>query len=678
MNTTRSIFCKLTFLILLSLAAGACKSGGGEPAPAPENTDTPDSSDQGSDPEVDPAPNDDPKNKVEVENFSLIQQNPFDLFLRYDLPSGSSPSILFASVIGSTPPADCAGGQLIHHSSSGTKFLSHNKLSVQTTFSLRICTVIDGLNSAGVTLTGTTIVEALAATPSNLSVPDVTVGSLTLSFDSGGGTTNDFLIVLKEGNVAPSSCAANDSIQLPIASSPATVVGLKDNTNYSFLICSRNVSQVDTSGPSISKKTEESFVEVAFLTGDPEGKNQHGVYGVQGVASSTNNPGALIFTMTATDNSDNLWLFGGFGEGGDTSIIGDKVHNHLWKYDGTNWTWVHGSDIGSVDPTHGTKGVTQASNDPGSRSRGAMWVDGSNNIWIFSGFKRNDLWKFDGTNWTWVKGESFEHSSSGNGVFGVQGVGASANSPGARRKASYFTDSSGNLWLFGGTSIFGERFNDLWKFNGTHWIWVSGANTHSPSQSSVFGTQGIAATSNQPGGRHSTAMWIDSSDNVWVFGGVGPDENGNIGRLNDLWKFDGSDWTWVDGTKLRNQSPIYGTRGTAAASNQPAGSEGQMGTAVGTNNELYLYLGAENFGSRKHDYWKYQSGQWTLSAGGDNYIVRNGEQGVLSSTNYPSKGLQGGWWGDSSGQFYLFGGSRFRTELNLFATGNDLWKLRER
>jgi hypothetical protein len=41
--------------------------------------------------------------------------------------------------------------------------------------------------------------------------------------------------------------------------------------------------------------------------------------------------------------------------------------------------------------------------------------------------------------------------------------------------------------------------NDLWKYSGGEWTWVSGSN--SIDQSGTYGTQATASSSNVPGGR---------------------------------------------------------------------------------------------------------------------------------------------------------------------------------
>ena len=53
--------------------------------------------------------------------------------------------------------------------------------------------------------------------------------------------------------------------------------------------------------------------------------NQPGVYGTKGVASSINVPGARSGAVSWTDNSRNLWLFGGYGYATGTSGDGMVV-----------------------------------------------------------------------------------------------------------------------------------------------------------------------------------------------------------------------------------------------------------------------------------------------------------------------------------------------------------------
>jgi hypothetical protein len=130
----------------------------------------------------------------------------------------------------------------------------------------------------------------------------------------------------------------------------------------------------------------------------------------------------------------------------------------------------------------------------------------------------------------WISGSN---SANASGAYGTQGIASASNVPGSRNSSTSWSDSSGNLWLFGGSGY----FNDLWKFNTTAgtWEWVSGSNTNNVG--GVYGTQGAASISTMPGSRATAVSWTDSSGNLWLFGGNGYDSTNNLGDLGDLWKY---------------------------------------------------------------------------------------------------------------------------------------------
>jgi hypothetical protein len=107
---------------------------------------------------------------------------------------------------------------------------------------------------------------------------------------------------------------------------------------------------------------------------------------------------------------------------------------------------------------------------PGGRQYAVSWIDGNGDFWLFGGagsYDLNDLWEFSPTTslWTWVSGSS---SASQPGTYDTLGVPAATNIPGARSSGVSWTDSSGNLWLFGGRgidSVGGNgALNDLWRY----------------------------------------------------------------------------------------------------------------------------------------------------------------------------------------------------------------------
>ncbi len=282
-----------------------------------------------------------------------------------------------------------------------------------------------------------------------------------------------------------------------------------------------------------------------WVNGDNTG-NKRGVYGVQGVSSAASKPGARSNPACWTDNSGNLWMYGGNGyaASGGGGYLGD-----LWKYNiGTNiWTWMKGDSLLSIQPDYGNRNVSSPSNKPGSRTGSSSWKDQSGNLWLFGGFgyvntlgNLNDLWKYDpATNeWMWVHGDNVTGHFA---VYGNPGTAAPSTRPGGMLNAATWTDPSGGLWLFGGrgntNNAFGE-LNSLWKYNITanQWMFIKG--DFSTFVGGEYGSLGIPDETNKPGSREESVSWTDSLGNLWMFGGESYPMNSNVTYFhNDVWKF---------------------------------------------------------------------------------------------------------------------------------------------
>jgi N-acetylneuraminic acid mutarotase len=350
--------------------------------------------------------------------------------------------------------------------------------------------------------------------------------------------------------------------------------------------------------------------------------NQAGVYGTQGVAAAGNTPGARTNASSWTDKNGNLWLFGGGGY--DSTGTFDSL-NDLWEFNPTTnqWAWMGGSNKVNQVGVYGTQGVAVAGNKPGARSVGGSWTDKNGNLWLFGGIGYdstgtddylNDLWEFNpSTNqWAWMGG-----SNVGNqpGVYGTLGVPAAGNKPGARVSAGSWVDSDGNFWLFGGfsyeTGSMG-RLNDLWKFNPSTNQWACMGGSNVGNQPGVYGTLGVPAAEDKPGGREGARSWTDKNGNLWLFGGDGYGSTGTWDYLNDLWEFNPTtnQWAWMGGSNKVNQAGVYGTQGVPAAGNTPGGRDG-AGSWVDNNGNLWLFGGDgyDSTGSRgytRNDLWEYQ------------------------------------------------------------------------
>lgn len=287
-------------------------------------------------------------------------------------------------------------------------------------------------------------------------------------------------------------------------------------------------------------------------------------YGSLGVTASTNVPGARSNAVSWKDSSGNFWLFGGQGLDANGNM---GSFNDLWEFSPSSkeWTWVSGGSAINGKGVYGALGAAASGNVPGARVDAVSWADRSDNLWLFGGLgydstgmeiDLNDLWEFNPATkqWTWIGGASAMNPTAGPGlcepgVYGTRGTAAAANVPGGRNAAAAWIDADGNLWLFGGLGCDGNRtagsLNDLWEFNTASktWTWQSGSNSVGAPQggtggpSGIYGTKGTAAASNNPGGRSGAISWIDSSGNLWLFGGSGHDSTGAYGQLNDLWSY---------------------------------------------------------------------------------------------------------------------------------------------
>jgi N-acetylneuraminic acid mutarotase len=415
-----------------------------------------------------------------------------------------------------------------------------------------------------------------------------------------------------------------------------------------------------------------------------------GVYGVKGQADPLNSPGGRRSAESWLDPDGHLWLFGGYAQG--TQDHYPDPHNDLWKYDpaAAAWTWISGDADGAPNGIYGVKGVASPDNVPGGRQESASCTDKDGGLWLFGGLgpdaeghwgELNDLWRFDtNTNeWTWVSGSD---SFCQGGAYGIKGVASPNNGPGGRRCHAVWMDSSGKLWLFGGTGwdSIGElpgSLNDLWKFDPRtlDWTWVSGSDRMNAPAS--YGTQGLALPSNAPGGIGEAATWVDADDNLWLFGG----KLISGALLNALWKFDTTslEWTWVSGSDLVNQAGRYGTIGVASSANVPGGRR-EVFSWMGADGSFLLFGGygyAATGAGYLNDMWRFNPAalEWTWVAGSSEIDQAGlyGTKGLASSQNFPGGRYGGGFWKNAEGELWLFGGAGYDVE-GVQGLLNDLWR----
>lgn len=393
------------------------------------------------------------------------------------------------------------------------------------------------------------------------------------------------------------------------------------------------------------------------------------------------------------------------------------------------WTWIGGSQSPDQIGVPGYLGVPSPTTIPTGLSGASTWTDANGNLWLFGGAGflvlyinpsssavalLNDMWEYNpSTNqWTWMGGNLSAEigtlltgdQGTSPGVYGTLGVPAAANTPGSRYEAQAWADKAGSLWLYGGSGFDANGthgfLNDLWKFNPStmQWAWMGGSNTvpgYFGGSPGVYGTLGVPAAANTPGGRYDASTWTDSSGNFWLFGGWGfgsdPDGiNNPQGPLNDLWELNPStgQWAWMGGSMPADcngltcpQSGVYGTLGTPAAGNIPP-SRYQASSWTDSSGNFWLFGG--NQCPTANDLWEFnpKTQLWAWMGGSiyqSNSNTCGGEPGIYGTLgtpapeNIPGSRRGGATWADKNGNLWLFGGNGYDANGYLGYL-DDIWK----
>ncbi len=289
--------------------------------------------------------------------------------------------------------------------------------------------------------------------------------------------------------------------------------------------------------------------------------------------------------------------------------------------------------------------------------------------------------------WAWIGGSNLANQTN-------------STVPGGRQYPSGWTDKYGNFWVFGGGNTNGLPANDLWEFSPSTGTWklVSGlvqnfsgcAIGFSPScgMNGVYGTLGVPAPADIPGGREESMAWADRNGDFWIFGGFGYDAKGNLGTLNDLWMFNPttSQWTWMGGSNLYGGVGVYGTLGIAAGGNIPGARSGSS-VATDSRGNIWLFGGGNGAQSRANssanlnDLWEFSpmTNQWAWMSGSNTGAYYTGAQGVYGTkgvaapANVPGNRKFSALSADHNDKIWLFGGAGDDLSGNS-QFYNDLWE----
>jgi len=373
--------------------------------------------------------------------------------------------------------------------------------------------------------------------------------------------------------------------------------------------------------------------------------------------------------MTAVLNNE-VYFFGG-----REYFLSSNSNNLFVKFNGQSFAYLSGGEqIGTER--------TGPATEPGSRyGAGFTFNQDEEVLYIYGGnvytgagsASYGDLWRYQNGEWVWISG------SSTAGVSPVYSGGTL--SPGAREWAKLWTDVNGDLWLFGGYGPDKDgnlgRLNDLWKYDvsADSWSWIKGSDTRDAI--STKGTQGLAATANTPGGRIQSLVWQNAAGDVYLYGGLGISSSGSLGRMNDFWKWDGNDWTWMAGTDaLNDQGALSASPNSPDAGNYPGARSATCNW--GDDNGFYMY-GGQGISSGGFGYldqlWYYEasSGHWAMLSGSTtakDVLATYGEATDNDASVSPGNLRSAMMWSDGS-DVYVFGGVRW--EGSSYLRNNNLW-----
>lgn len=159
--------------------------------------------------------------------------------------------------------------------------------------------------------------------------------------------------------------------------------------------------------------------------------------------------------------------------------------DQTWSWDGTTWTQL---------PT--------TSAPAGSQGTGLLVYDPGRKLTVFCGQSSNGpvTWTFDGTSWTQKLGVSGTASTS---------------------FVAAEDDAQSDIVLYG-------ENGDTWTWDGTRWTPANPVHS--------------------PGPRKGAAMTYDSAHHLVVLFGGSSGDAADLKHHNDVWTWDGQDWTKVSGS----------------------------------------------------------------------------------------------------------------------------------
>lgn len=386
-------------------------------------------------------------------------------------------------------------------------------------------------------------------------------------------------------------------------------------------------------------------------------------YGQKGVAAGANQIGARSGAAHSTAPNGDLYVFGGFGQAANgLGLLGD-----LWKWDGSNWTWLAGSDNINPSANYGSQGVAAGTNDPGARKGAVMWFDAAGDLFLFGGSSsghgltnktHNSLWKWDGTNWIWIDGNV--NTDVPATILNVSFYPQSLDFP------AFCKTANGDIYLYGGGRMYQsdsttyQPQNTLWLFDGQGWSLVSGNHDNPDGEAMVFPLPRVGAS------------LFEFNDVLYLLGGLWNASGASNTYINQPGQFDGQSWSRTDYLESSYQSGNYGVF-------SPVNNIGHtaFASACQNNNEALIYGGLARNANMGNGFMKF-NGQ-SYADLGYGYPSSNSDQFYqgISPSPIPGGRYEAQYcYNKSNKALYVFGGTSVNgDESDLWVYKNGYWEM---
>ncbi len=320
-----------------------------------------------------------------------------------------------------------------------------------------------------------------------------------------------------------------------------------------------------------------------------------------------NGAGGRISTCMVLDSKRILWII----YGAQNFDLYD-----VWSYNLTSDEYRLTYKASNGTKIFGTQGVPSPDVSPGTLTAHWCTIDSKDTIYIFSnsGTSASSFWTFNTTTWqfTWLYGDDSTVAAH-DGVW-----------PGSMTGTCLEVDAEDNLWIITGGS--GSYYAPaVWKYTSASNTWTREYFVNDLTVTPVFDGPTPAY-----GTRLQASCTMDSTGKIWIFGGYGPVEGGNLNDFspswNDLWTFDTKNLQSPWQVQFGN-STSYNTPGYLSApfefhpDNAPASRYGAGHLVDRGDGTIMLYGGYGFYGTSqgsKEDFWLFNvtSKQWALASGG--------------------------------------------------------------